>query len=254
LSDIRPLDLSRCASAQLVNLGAGTGRWLLPESRRLGLEHPLGIDINRAKVAHAQASGLPVYQADLTQLDPAVFPSVKVVVLDNVLEHLPTLDAIEVVFNKACAIASHAVYIRHPSFEHEEYLAGLGLKQYWTDWPGVHVTHVRIFEFVAMAARAGVHSFTVRALKRAVGSDDPTILPAGAPPNQHKRVRGPGTYGVYDAKTHGIKASVDFDRPVYFAHDAFFFLRADAPAVEYREDTDQAVARPHLVWPGRRAT
>jgi hypothetical protein len=66
--------------------------------------------------------------------------------------------------------------IRHPSFEHEEYLASLGLKQYWTDWPGVHTAHIRLHEFVAMAARIGVYDFTVRPLKRAFGSDDPTIF------------------------------------------------------------------------------
>ena len=89
-------------------------------------------------LARAQASGLPVYEADFSRLDPQAFPAVKIVVFDNVLEHLPSLASVEEVFQRACAIASHVVYIRHPSFEHEEYLASLGLKQYWTDWPGVH--------------------------------------------------------------------------------------------------------------------
>ena len=209
----------------------------------------MGIELNRAKVARAQEQGLPVYQADFLELDPQAFPSVKVVVFDNVLEHLPSLDAVEAAFARACAIASHVVHVRHPSFEHEEYLASLGLKQYWTDWPGVHTAHVRLAEFEAMAARHGVDHVFVQPLKRAFSSDDPTILPVSAPPNQRKAERGPGEYGVYDAAIHGAKPHVDFDRPVYFAYDIFFFLGADAPAVEYHVDTDAEVARAFLVWP-----
>ena len=249
MTQVRPLDRSLCATADLLNLGAGWGKWLLHEARRLGVDHPLGVDLNPSKVARAQEAGLPVYQADFTQLDPQAFPAVKVVVLDNVLEHLPSLAAVEAVFERACAIASHVVYIRHPSFEDEDYLASLGLKQYWTDWPGVHTAHVRLHDFVAMAARHGVHNFTVRPLKRAFHADDPTILPASAPPNQRKPVRGPGSYGVYDLSTHGTKPRVEFDRPVYFAFDVFFFLRNDAPSVQYHADTDAAVARPFFEWP-----
>src|SRR5204862_43767 len=118
-------------------------KWIRQEAKRLGLACPLGIEQNQGKVARAQEQGLPVYQADFMQLDPRAFPSVKVVVFDNVLEHLPSLDAVEAAFALACTIASHVVHVRHPSFEHEEYLATLGLKQYWTDWPGVHTAHVR---------------------------------------------------------------------------------------------------------------
>jgi hypothetical protein len=248
MPEVRPLDASVCERADLLDLGTGTGEWLEQAARRLGVEHPIGIDLNRSKVAQAQARGLSVYQADFTELDPVSFPAVKVASFDNVLEHLPSLNAVEAIFEQACAIASHVVYIRHPSFEDEDYLAALGLKQYWTDWPGVHTTHVRLHEFVAMAARHGVYNFTVTPLKRAFDSDDPTILPASAPPNQRKPVRGPGSYGVYDATRYEPKPRVAFDRPVYFAFDMFFFLRSDAPSVHYRADTETAVARPFLEW------
>ena len=249
MTDVRPLDRSLSSVAEVLNLGAGTGRWILREADRLGVEHPIGIDVNRAKVARAQESGLPVFHADFTTLDPREFPAVKVVVLDNVLEHLPSLDAVEDALARACAIASHVVHVRHPSFEHEEYLASLGLKQYWTDWPGVHLAHVRLHEFVAMATRNGVYDLSVRPIKRAYTSDDPTILPAAAPPSQHRLVRGPDTYGLYDREIHGPKPFVEFDQPVYFAFDLFFFLRNDGPSVRYDVDTEEAAGRPHLDWP-----
>ena len=252
MTDVKPLDPSLCATAELLDLGAGRGRWLLDEARRFGVQRPLGIEVNAAKVAQAQAAGRPVYEADFTQLDPQAFPAVKVVVFDNVLEHLPTLAAVEEAFDRACAIASRVVYIRHPSFEHDDYLATLKLKQYWTDWPGVHTAPIRLDEFVAMAARNGVYDFTVRPLKRALDSNDPTILPASAPSNQRKPAQARGEYGLYDESIHGPKPLVKFDRPVYFAFDVFFFLRSDAPAVRYRVDTDDVVARPFLEWSGRR--
>jgi hypothetical protein len=252
MADVRDLDRSVCARAELLDLGAGRGRWLVEEARRLGVENPFGVEINRAKVAQAQAAGRPVYEADFTQLDPQAFPAVKVVVFDNVLEHLPSLDAVQTAFDRACAMASHVVYIRHPSFEDEDYLGALGLKQYWTDWPGVHTAHVRLHEFVAMAARNGVYDFTVRPLKRAYDADDPTILPASAPSGQRKKKEARTEYGLYEEGLHGAKPSVQFDRPVYFAFDMFFFLRSDAPEVRYHADTETTLARPSLVWSGRR--
>src|SRR5258708_13697119 len=186
------------------------------------------------------------------QLDPHDLPAVKVVVFDNMLEHLASVAAVEVAFDRACAIASHVVYVRHPSFEHEEYLASLGLKQYWTDWPGVHTAHVRLHEFVAMATRNGVYRVAIRPLKRAFGSDDPTILPVSAPSNQHKVQGARGAYGLYEEAIHAAKPLLQFDRPAYFAFDVFFFVRSDAPAVRYHVDTDDAVARPFLVWSDRR--
>src|SRR5260370_7914408 len=95
-----------------------------------------------------------------------------------------------------------------------------------------------------MAARNGVYDLAIRPLKRARDSGDPTILPDSAPPNQRKAERGPGAYGVYDEARHGPKEIIEFDRPVYFGFDLFFFLRGDAPTVEYHADTDPQVAHP----------
>jgi len=251
MADIANLDPAACARAELLDLGAGTGQWLQNEARRLGVDNPFGVDINRGKVAQARAAGRPVYEADFTTLDPQAFPAVKIVVFDNVLEHLPSLDTVATAVERACRIASHVVYIRHPSFEDVDYLAGLGLKQYWTDWPGVHTAPIRIREFVTMATRNGVYDIAVRPLKRAYRSDDPTILPASAPPNQTKRKEKRDLYGLYEESLHGPKPLVEFDRPVYFAFDLFLFLRSDAPAVRYRRDTDNVATRPFLSWSGR---
>jgi hypothetical protein len=251
MADMRELDPVACARAELLDLGAGTGRWLENEAKRLGVERAVGVDINRGKVEQAQAAGRPVYRADFLTIDPEAFPAAKIVAFDNVLEHLPSLDAVATAVERACTIASHVVYIRHPSFEDIDYLAGLDLKQYWTDWPGVHTAPVRLRDFIAIATRLGVYDFTVRPLKRAFRSDDPTILPASAPPHQTKRTEKRDLYGVYEESVHGPKPMIEFDRPVYFAFDLFLFLRSDAPQVRYRRDTDYVVTRPFLSWSGR---
>ena len=251
MSDPRPLDAKVCRRADLLDLGAGTGRRLRAEAKQFASKHPIGIDRNARKVARAQEGGLPVYCADFTELDRAAFPNVRVVVFDNVLEHLPSLPAVEIAFGRACEIASDVVYVRHPSFEDEDYLASLGLKQYWTDWPETHTAKVRLDEFRAMAEQRGIDRMEVRGVKRAHNSDDPTLLPLAAPPSQHKHADERTEYGLYDAAVHGAKPSVVFDRPVYFAFDVFFLVGANPPSIRYDDDPEDALARPFVRWNGR---
>ena len=105
MGDPRPLDPSVCKRADLLDLGAGSGRRIRAEAKQFASKHPIGIDRNARKVARAQKRGLPVYCADFTGLDPSAFPAARVVVFDNVLEHLPSLAEVEVAFGRACEIA-----------------------------------------------------------------------------------------------------------------------------------------------------
>src|SRR5207237_209280 len=98
MGDPRPLDLSVCKRADLLDLGAGNGRRIRAEAKQFASKHPIGIDRNARKVARAQERGLPVYCADFTALDPGAFPAARVVVFDNVLEHLPSVAEVEVAF------------------------------------------------------------------------------------------------------------------------------------------------------------
>jgi SAM-dependent methyltransferase len=239
------------AGAELLDLGCGPGRSLESAVRRFDA-NAVGLELNAAKVRTAQEQGLPVFQADILDLQPADFPSVRYVTMDNVLEHLPTLDAVETVLAKSCQLAADAVYVRHPSFEDEEYLAGLGLKQYWTDWPGAHTAHIRLHEFVAMANRAGVYRVLISPVLRAVDSADPTLLPLDAPPGQRKLDRS--RHGAYDPDRHGEKPAVTFDRPVYFAFDLLFVRSDRMPRFDYPHDPEVSPARPSVRWPVDEAT
>ncbi len=250
LLDADQLDPEARAAVELIDLGCGTGRSLRGAARRFGARG-IGLERNERKVRIGQAEGIPIYRADLLEMDLATFPNVRYVTIDNVLEHLPTLDAVEDLVAASVRLASHVVHIRHPSFEDVDYLADIGLKQYWTDWPGVHTAPARIDQLIAMANRAGVYRVMVHPIRRAIGSTDPTILPLAAPPGQHRSIRSPRSAlkGVYQEAKHGPKPDITFDRPVYFAFDILLVTGPDLPTMTYREDPEVAGGRPWLTWP-----
>lgn len=232
------------ARAELVDLGCGTGSDLTSLERRFGAT-AIGIDRNRRKIARGRESGRAVFQGDITELDHSLFESARFAVLDNVLEHLPSMEVVEAVLASACSLASEVVCIRHPSFDHVEYLRANGLKQYWTDWPRSHPTPIELHELMAIANRVGAYRTIVQPVMRALDSSDPTLLPLAAPSEQHRRDRS--RYGVYDPERHGPKPEVVFDRPVYFAFDIALVTGGDMPAFSYRDDPETSVRRPRLV-------
>lgn len=242
---MRELPKDVAATAELLDLGCGVGRSLRAASHRFGARG-IGLELNRKKVAEAQGEGLEVYRANILDIEPGDFRSVQYVTIDNVLEHLPSLAAVEEVVRCSLGLASRLVYIRHPSFEDEEYLAGLGLKQYWCDWPGAHTAHIRLHEFVAMANRAGCYRIAILPVMRATGADDSTILPIDAPPDQRKVDRA--GFGAYVAERHGPKPDVTFDRPVYFAYDVFMVTGDGWPQITYSADPEWNPVRPSVRW------
>jgi hypothetical protein len=245
LTDLDVAAAARLAETPLVDLGAGEGGSLATAQRTFGVSG-MGVERLPHLAARARERGLDVIEGDLFDVTPAKAPKVRFVVFDNVLEHLPDADAVEHAVHQGCSLASEVVHIRHPSFEDMPYLADLGFKQYWTDWPGVHTAPVAVHELVGMGARAGVHRAVVVPVRRAIDSMDPTILPVDAPPGQTRTDRA--GYGVYDEERHGPKSRVPFDRPIYFAYDIFLIVRAGLPTIQYRADPETSAARAVVTW------
>jgi hypothetical protein len=248
--DVRTIDPETRSHVELIDLGCGDGGSLLSACRRFGVDG-IGLDREAKFVERGQRNGFEVYQADVLDLDPSDWPACKYVMLDNVLEHMPDYDAVEQVLGAACRLASRLVHVRHPSFEDEEYLASLGLKQYWTDWPtgaNAHTAHVKIHEFAAMAGRLGFYNFEVRGVFDALDSEDGGILPLNAPPNQSRW--GAKNPDVYNPERHDPKPRVVFDRPVYFAFDLFFYTGSEVPKVLYLDDPENDPGRPFFQWEG----
>jgi len=245
----RPLDqlVTPHDEVRLIDLGCGAGRSLVSAARRFGVPG-VGIDLDPRKVRKARKAGTDAMVGDITLLDPDEFAGVHYVNLDNVLEHLPSLDVVEQVLAGAVTLADRLVCIRHPSFEDEDYLASLGVKQYWTDWPGEHTAKVRVHEFVAMANRLGVYQMLVQPVGLAPDTDDPTILPLDAPSGQRRIGERAGAVSVYDPDRHGPKPDVTFARPVYFAFDIVLVVGAGSVELRYRDDPEATSQRPFVTW------
>lgn len=194
------------------------------------------MDLDPEKVQEARAAGWDVVQGDITSLD--VERAVRFVVLDNVLEHLPTLEDVRATLRVAVRAATDFVYVRHPSFEDEWYLRELGLKQYWTDWTG-HPMHLKLTDLAALFQEFGLGQWEVAPVWRADDSNHPTIVPLSAPKNS----------GEYDPHAHGDKPSVTFDHAVWFAFDILLPLHANRTTFWYHGDRVHQDLRPKLRWP-----
>jgi hypothetical protein len=216
-----------------IDFGSGDGESLRLYEQSSGMRG-VGIELSETKVARARERGLAVVEGDIFEL-PAR-PLVRFVTADNMLEHMPSFDAVEKALSVAHGVVRDFVYIRHPSFEDEDYLASLGLRQYWCNWGG-HRSHVRIADFADMFERVGFVSWTHQPVGLIVDSSDPSILPASAPINQHD----------YDATRHGAKPNAVFDRPVHYAFDIVAYKRSGARVhLDYKADPQVDRRKPRL--------
>lgn len=189
------------ADYDFLDFGAGHGNSIRRCEELFG-GRGLGIDVDRRKIVAAQERGIEVVHGDILSVPRRQL--VKYVCMDNFLEHLPNLGVVRSMVEVAVAVASDFIYIRHPSFEDEAYLAALNLKQYWHDWTG-HPSHVLLSDFCAMLKQLGARPFDVEFAGPTFDSSHPSILPLSAPPDQHD----------YDDRLHGPKPIVAFAKPVY---------------------------------------
>jgi hypothetical protein len=216
-----------------IDFGSGIGGSLQSAEKRTG-GRGVGVEMRAAKVEVARREGRNVVLGDIFDLPTDI--SVRYVTIDNVLEHLPTMDLVKAALESATRIAEEFVYVRHPSFEDEPYLNTLGLKQFWTDWRD-HPSHISLADFMRIARQLGATSWSMHPVRAAVDSSDATILPIGAPPDQHD----------YDAERHGDKPDVVFARPVYYAWDIIIQMTPDvAVSLDYIDDPEVSDRRPRI--------
>lgn len=193
--------LANLAGIDFLDFGSGIGGSIEYCEKRFG-GIGLGVDIDQKKVAAAQNLGANVILGDITEI-----PGEKVVSFVSMmdfLEHLPTEAFALEMIKKACDLASDFVFIAHPSFEDEQYLSSLGLKQYWQDWHN-HPTHLLLSDIVSALRQNGVGNIELEFLDGALDSSHKTVLPISAPTDSLE----------YNSVLHGPKPSVAFDRPVY---------------------------------------
>ncbi len=208
------IDRLRAGEYDFVDLGSSSGGSIDYCMRRFSARRGLGIDLQAEAVEQIRAQGFEALQADVLEFE---FPpaSLRFVSMMDFLEHLPDSAGVEDVLCRAKSAARDFLFIRHPSFEDEHYLNAVGLKQYWTDWPGGHTAKLTVADFTGIFHRLGLNDYAICYRQPARDSEDPVILPLSAPPDQHH----------YDATQHDEKPQVVFPRLVYAQIDFFVALR-----------------------------
>lgn len=216
-----------------LDLGCSAGGSIPYCRSRFRAGRGLGVDVDPTKIAKAKAAGLDALLFDATSL--ATLPGlgdggrrVRFVSMLHFLEHLPTAAIAEDVLRSAAAVATDFLFVRHPSFEGEAYLAELGLRQYWWDWKG-HKTHLRVVDLCLMLDRLGLHQYAVRYREPVWDSRHRSVLCAAEPPDQPS----------FDPARHRSRPVLRFAQPLWEGQDIFVALRA-LPAEEWATLTEAA--------------
>jgi SAM-dependent methyltransferase len=204
-------DLSR-GRFRFLDAGCGTGGSIDHCARRFGRRPGLGIDNADARLDVARRRGYVVHQADLRSLE-FPFQCVDFASLMDVLEHLPDPAAARRVLAAFGTAARDFVFIRHPAFDHKEYLAAHGLKLTWTDWSD-HTNPMSLDQLQDLLDDLGWTDRTILPNMPITDSRHPAIVPLSAPRDTLE----------YDESLHGVKPLVTFNRVLYCKYDIFVRL------------------------------
>lgn len=187
-----------------VDFGASTGGSVEYALQHLGGTKGLGIDIRIQKVQEMRKAGYDCIEGDVTNL--ALPPdSVRFVVMSHFLEHLPDLATVEKAVCSAAKVATDFLFIRGPFFDADDYLRELGLKFYWSDWPGGHQCHLRITDLYLLLLKLDLKEYDFRVREEFHHSSAKPLHPLNSPHSQH----------AYDATQHPPKEDFELPQPVY---------------------------------------
>jgi SAM-dependent methyltransferase len=211
-----------------VDLGCSKGGSLQHCLRRFGASRGLGIDIDPAKVQQTRDAGFDAVEVDARTLN--LDGQVSFISMLDFFEHLPDLEMVEEILAASARSARDFLYIKHPSFEGQEYVEQLGLRQYWWDWHG-HTCHVRVADYCDMFERLGLNTYKIRYIERISSSSHPSVIPTSMPPDQ----LGDAAATVVD------KPDLELDPPIWRRQDIFVALRA-FDAEEWTELTKPTAA------------
>jgi SAM-dependent methyltransferase len=205
------------AEVDFVDLGCSTGGSLRHCLGKFKVARGIGIDLDPTKVARTREAGFDAVLADAREL--RLEGQVSFMSMLDFCEHLPNLDTVFQVLQAAADSAKDFLYIKHPSFEGEDHVESLGVRQYWWDWHG-HTAHVRIADYCEMFDALGLRTYMIRFLGRITHSDHPSIIPTSAPQDQSESL----------ARDFVDVPDVVFSPPLWRRQDIFVALRPFEPA------------------------
>lgn len=173
----------------LVDFGCSDGASMEFAFKHLGCKTGLGVDIDPGKVEKTRALGYDAVVADLTRSDN-FSGRARISILSHVLEHIPDIMLANQILNTATLISSEAVLVRQPWFDSDGLLMQMGVKPYWSDWPGGHTNHMSSLQmFLALKAcldKGQIASFSVWGHYPITSTADECLVPLESRPNRHK--------------------------------------------------------------------
>lgn len=185
-----------------LDIGCGDGHTMIIGRAQFLGERGLGIDKDEASVAKAKDAGHNALVADALTFDPAPH-RFDFLTAYHILEHLPSLESVASLIARMPMLARHFAFVAIPSFEGEDYLKQLGLRQYWTNWVG-HPCHITVNDLVDALAACGLAEFEMRCVDLVLSSSHPSIVPVGAQDELE-----------YDPSKHGPKPSLPLRQKVF---------------------------------------
>lgn len=163
----------------------------------------LGVDIDPAKIAKLKERGFDGLVADAANLS-LPDKSVDYTVMMNFLEHLPSRDVAAAIIKQAARVSRKFVYIYGPNFDDLDYLASVGLKKFYADWPVYHTWHHTRDELAEIAKSLDL-PFTIVETERLRRSTHKYLLPMKTDPQQN----------YYDSDIHPPKKDFRLKQKVY---------------------------------------
>jgi hypothetical protein len=196
--------LSKPEEYDFVDFGSKVGHSMNFAMKKLGGKRGLGIEIKPEMVKEAKKNGHEVILGDITNLElPDDF--VRFTVISHLLEHLSDLEMVKKTLQTAARISREFIYIRGPIFDNDEYLETLGLRVFWSNWPGGHTCHLTTGQLSTILESIGVRGYKIDFEVEINDSNSPNIHSLSSSPNQTE----------YDPEKHPPKPFVKFDRKLY---------------------------------------
>ncbi|MEX0972452.1 MAG: class I SAM-dependent methyltransferase [Solirubrobacterales bacterium] len=212
-------------SYDFIDLGCSTGGSIEHCMSRFGAKRGLGIDLDPDKVENTKRTGLDAVVADARELN--LDGQVSFISMLDFCEHLPEVETVQEIITAAAASARDFLYIKHPSFEGQEYAEGEGVRQYWWGWHG-HTAHVRVADYCTIFDLLGLSAYMIRYIGRVDDSTHPSIIPTTTPMDQSES----------DAQAITDVPEVSFSPPLWRRQDIFVALRP------FETDEWHALTRP----------
>lgn len=206
------INIFRKNKYDFLDLGSKYGGSILYCEEVFHAHKGLGVDMRPRVVKEAHKRGFDVIEADILEYEPT--QKFRFVSMLDFLEHLNSKDDALSILEKSRELASDFLFIRHPSFEDQHYLAELGLKFTWHDWKD-HTNPLLISDFAEIFDQLGLNQYAIRYRMPIDNSNSKFVVPLSAPQDTLE----------YDKVKHGDKQKIKFSRTLFGQLDIFVATR-----------------------------